>query len=78
MGSVLLCTRFPTPYKGAGATDRDSTLNNLGTLARLFVSLLLFSLAASKGGVMNLMCAIAVELGVHFAIAVGSRVYTRT
>ena len=66
------------PTKGAGATDRHSKLNNLKPLATLFVTLLLFTFAAWKGGVMNLMCAVAVELGVHLAIKVGSRVESRT
>lgn len=73
--SALLCTRFPTPSKGAGATDRHARLNNLGTLLAI---LLLFALAAWKGGAMNLMCTVAIELGVHFVIRVGSRVESRT
>jgi hypothetical protein len=75
---VLLCTRFPIPIGGAGATDRHGKLNNLKPLATLLVTILLFIFAAWKGGVMNLMCAAAVELGVHLAIKVGSRVESRT
>lgn len=78
VGSVLLCTRFPMPTKGAGATDWHSKLNNWKPLATLFVTLLLFALVAWKGGIMNLMCAVAVEFGVHLAIKVGSRVESRT
>jgi len=66
------------PLKGAGATDRHSKLNNLRTLATLFVTLLLFAFAAWKGGVMSLVYAIAIEFGVHLAIKVGSRVESRT
>jgi len=78
LGSVLLCTRFPTPSKGAGATDRHSKLDNLKTLVTLVVTLLLFVLAAWKGGVMNVVCATAIEFGVYFAIKVGSRVQSKT
>lgn len=76
--SALLCTRFPTPCKGAGATDRQTTLNNLGTLPTVLGTLVLLALAGWKGGAMNLMCAVAIELGVHFLITVGSRVESRT
>ena len=66
------------PFKGAGATDRHSKLNNLRTLATLSGSLLLFGFVAWKGGVMSFVCAIAIEFAVYFAIEVGSRVESRT
>ena len=66
------------PKKGAGVIDRHGKLSNWKLLATLLVILLLFALAAWKGGVMNLMCVAAVELGVRIAIKVGSRVESRT
>ena len=66
------------PFKDAGATDRHSKFNNLRTLATLFVTLLLFTFAVWKGGVMTFAYAIAIEFGVYFAIKVGSRVESRT
>lgn len=78
IGRVLLCTRFPIPFKGAGATSRDGKLNNLRTVVMFLLTLVLFAFGAMKGGVMNLLCAIAIEFGVYFAIKVGSRVQSRT
>jgi len=77
--TVLLSTRFPTPHeRGAGATDRRGNLSNLKTLLTILLTMLLFAFAAWQEGVVPMATAIAIEMAVHFAITVGSRVEDRT
>ena len=78
-GSVLLCPRFPTlPKRSAGATDRHGEINNRRSLLVLVLTVLLFTFAAWQEGVAAMLSTVAVELAVHFAIVVGSRVERRT
>ena len=78
-GAVLFSTRFPTPQKrGAGAADRYDNLSNRKTLLIILLATLLFAFAAWQEGVVPMATAIAIEMAVHFAITVGSRVEDRT
>ncbi len=67
-------TRFPTPLKGAGATDHCSDSSLVKTIAMIVATIMLCVLAVAVEGVMSMLAAIAVNLAAHFAIVVGSRV----
>ena len=67
-------TRFPTPVKGAGATDHYSDSSLVRTIAMIVATTMLCVLAVVVEGVPSMLAAIAVNLAAHFAIVVGSRV----
>ncbi len=67
-------TRFPTPIKGAGATDHSSGSSLLKTIAMIVTKIVLCFLALIVEGVLPMIAAIAINLASHFAIVVGSRV----
>jgi len=70
----LTYTRFPTPTTGAGASDRFGIWKVLKVVMTLAISVMLWVLAARLEGVVSMVAATAIELAVHLAIAVGSRV----
>jgi hypothetical protein len=79
VGSVLLCPRFPTlPKWSAVAPDPHGGINNRRSFLVLFLTMLLLTFAAWQEGVAAMLSAVAVEVAVHFAIVVGSRVERRT
>jgi hypothetical protein len=67
-------TRFPTPIKGAGATDHSSDSSHVMTIAMIVATIVLCILALTVEGVMPMIAGIAVNLASHFAIVAGSRV----
>ncbi len=73
--AVLFWTRFPTPFgEGAGATDRCGKLTIRRHLLELVLVVFLLAFASVLEGVVPMMTAVAIELAVHLAITVGSRV----
>ncbi len=67
-------TRFPTPIKGAGATDRSSGSSHAKTIAMIVAAIALCFLTLTVEGVMSMIAAFVINLATHLTIEVGSRV----
>lgn len=76
---VLLWTRLPTPLRrGAGATDCRGKPCIWRLVLDFGTNVLLLAVAVHMEGVVTMLSTVVIEIAVHQAITVGSRVQSRT
>ena len=64
--------------RGIGMPALSGNFCNLKIPLMLLLTVLLFSFVIWQEGVTTMMSAVAIELGIHFAITIGCRVQGRT